>query len=210
MNTENGSSCRSSSSNKPLLIGCGIFKKEIKWIDEQNNWNLETDFLPSALHVNFNKLSSTLTHTLEEHKDDEKIVFYGACHPQMEKILEDANTFRTCGVNCVEMLIGHDMYMKELENGAFFLLEDWALNWEKVIIETFGNNQEVIRQIFQGDRKYILAIKTPVSCDFSSEAEAVAEYLGMPLKFMDVSLNRLEKVIEGAVDRWNKQKICQH
>ena len=187
--------------NKPLLLGCGIFKKEIHWLSQHNGWDIDTHFLPPSLHINFNKLSTTLTKALKEDANREKAVFYGACHPQMDKILEDANTFRTCGVNCVDMLLGHELYMQELEDGAFFLLEDWAVNWNKVITETFGDNKEITQEIFQGDRKYIMAIRTPVSDNFSKEAKEAAEYVGLPLRFMDVSLDRLQSVLEKVIHK---------
>ena len=129
------------------------------------------------------------------------IVFYGACHPLMEKILDAAGTFRTEGQNCVEMLLGPERFTAELEQGAFFLLEEWARSWERIVTATFGTNWDVIREMYQGDRNYLLCISTPCSGDFRAEAEEAGRLVGLPLRWLDVSLDHLESVLQEAINR---------
>ncbi|MFA7405649.1 MAG: DUF1638 domain-containing protein, partial [Pelobacteraceae bacterium] len=105
----------------PLLLGCGILHKEIRFLIEKNSWQLETHFLDSALHIDFDKLSLALKSALDHYAGREMTVFYGACHPQMETILHAAGAFRTEGQNCAEMLLGPERFAAELEQGAFFL-----------------------------------------------------------------------------------------
>jgi len=197
---------KGSEMKKPLLLGCGILQKEIHWLIDHNSWELDTAFFRSSLHINFDKLSHSLTAGLKKYQDRDCIVFYGACHPLMDQILDAAHTFRTNGVNCIEMLLGEEKYQKELAQGAFFLLEDWALKWDKAIAETFGGKEEVIRAIFQNDRKYILIVRTPVSCDFSKEAAAAAKRVALPLRTMDVSLEHLGEVLNEALDEARRRK----
>jgi len=189
-------------SEKPLLLGCGIFHKEISMLQEKNGWEMDTQFVCSSLHVNLDKLAKVLTSALQKNEERNCIVFYGECHPLMDKMIEEAHTLRTKGVNCIEMLLGKELFDKKLREGAFFLLENWALRWDRVITKTFGDNDEAIREVFKaGGRTYILAIITPTSGDFSKEAEHAAKRLHMPLRTMDVSLEKLEKVIEEVLER---------
>jgi hypothetical protein len=185
----------------PLLLGCGILQKEIRSLIQKNGWPLETHFLDSSLHIDFDKLNQALTSALSQHAERETIVFYGACHPLMEKILDSAGTFRTAGQNCVEMLLGNERFTKELEQGAFFLLEEWARRWERVVTATFGTNREVIREMYQGDRNYLLCVSTPCSGDFRAEAEEAGRLVGLPLRWMEISLDHLETVLREAMDR---------
>lgn len=194
--------------NPLLLLGCGILRKEIRFLMEKNGWPLELHFLDSALHIDFDKLSLSLKATLDHHAEREKIVFYGACHPQMETILAASGTFRTAGQNCVEMLLGPEQFSAELEQGAFFLLEEWAHRWEKIVTATFGTNLEVIREIYQSDRNYLLCISTPCSDDFRGEAEAAGRLVGLPLRRLDVSLDHLEMVLQKAIDRKMQEASC--
>jgi len=186
--------------NSKILIGCGILKKEINWLIKENNWPLGTSFFDPALHVDYEKLYLNLKLAIDKHSDQETIVFYGACHPLMDKLLHDANVIHVKGQNCVEILLGHDLFIEELSKGAYFLLEDWAKRWNFIITKTFGPNMEITRQIFQEDRKYILALKTPCSGNFTKKAELAAQDVGLPLKWLDVDLVNLNSVLVSAIN----------
>jgi diguanylate cyclase (GGDEF)-like protein/PAS domain S-box-containing protein len=182
--------------DKLLLLGCGIFQKEIKYLIQKNKWPLDLFLLDSTLHVDFDALSKSLRSALIENVTRKTIVFYGSCHPLMEKILNDANVSRTAGQNCVEMLLGYDRFTEELSNGAFFLLEDWARKFDIILKKTLGNNEEIWKDIYQGDRKYLACIRTPCSENFQNEAEDAGKKVGLPLKWIDVSLDHLESVLQ--------------
>jgi len=89
--------------------------------------------------------------------------------------------------------------MEKLDAGAFFLLEDWALRWDDAIAATFGSNPEVVREIFQLSNQSLLCLRTPCSGDFEQQALAVSEKVGLPVEWMDVGLDHLEKVLQQAV-----------
>lgn len=195
---------------KLLLVGCGILKREVDFLIHKNGWPMETLFLDSALHVDFDKLAKALTSALDRHREENIIVFYGACHPLMERILAESHTLRTGGRNCVEMLLGHDLFTKELSNGAYFLLEDWARRWEHIQTKTFNTkNLDLIRDIFQDDRKYLLGLRTPCSGDFTAEAEAAGHMVGLPLRWLDVPLDHLESVLLEAIERKQGEARCR-
>lgn len=184
-----------------LLLGCGILAKEVRYLIEKNGWAMDTDFLDSSLHINFEALAGALQAGFARNAGREVVVFYGCCHPHMEKMLDAAHTFRTEGQNCVEMLLGPDKFMEELSNGAFFLLEDWALRWDEAIGKTFGDNPAVVKEIFQLSSKYLLCLRTPCSGDFTQAAEHVGDRTGLPLRWLDVDLDFLEGVLRQAVAR---------
>lgn len=186
---------------KGVLLGCGILKKEVEFLIAKNGWPLDTDFLDSSLHVNFEKLERELQSGLRRNQGREVVVFYGACHPHMDNMLKVANTFRTEGQNCVEMLLGREKFMEELARGAFFLLEDWALRWDEAIGNTFGHNPDVVREIFQLSNKSLLCLRTPCSGDFSKEAGEIGIKTGLPVRWMDAGLEHLEEVLRCAVER---------
>jgi hypothetical protein len=192
----------------PLLLGCGILRNEIRFLIEKNGWQLETHFLDSSLHIDFDKLSLALTAALRHHAGREVIVFYGACHPLIESILHAAGTYRSVGQNCVEMLLGAEQFTKELEQGAFFLLEEWAHHWEHIVTATFGTNRKVIREMYQGDRGYLLCVSTPCSGDFTAAAEEAGRLVGLPLRRMEVSLDHLEAVLQEAIHRNTGATAC--
>jgi hypothetical protein len=187
---------------KPMLmVGCGILHKEVDYLIKKNGWNVETQFLHSSLHNYFDKLYKELDGALDfdDQKGRQTIVFYGACHPKIDDILDKHHTLRTQGQNCIVMLLGYEKFMAELEQGSYFLVEDWALTWEPMITEAFGKNLAVIREIFHSSHKKIIALRTPCSTDFTAAAEAAAAFIDLPLEWMDVNLEHLEKVLAEAI-----------
>jgi hypothetical protein len=185
----------------PVLVGCGILSREIEYLIAKNGWTLDCDFLPSSLHMDLNALARELTSGLERNNDRSTIVFYGCCHPLMDHMLSNAKTLRTCGRNCIEILLGTEVYDRELKAGAFFLLDDWAWKWDDIMTSTFGHNRAILAEIMQLDRKYLLAVRTPCSRDFSEPAEIASRQTGLPLRWLDVGLDHLESVLVEAIAR---------
>jgi hypothetical protein len=202
-------SCRAHLALPCLLIGCGILRNEIEFLRRKNGWNLSLDFLEPSLHVNLTALHTRLSAQLHQHRHRRPVVFYGCCHPQMDDLLERAGTCRTEGQNCIEMLLGPERYMSELEAGAFFLLEEWSRNWHDVMTLTFGPHGDVARAIFHEDRKYMLAVRTPVSPDFTAAAEAAARSVELPLRWSDAGLEHLEQVLIRALQRQQQEQQQQ-
>jgi hypothetical protein len=188
---------------KLLLLGCGILSKEIRFLVAKNHWPVDMLFLDSALHIDFNKLAKGLKGSLAKHRHRQCVVFYGACHPLMERMLAAEHTQRTPGQNCVDILLGFDVFSHELEQGAFFLMEDWARRWEYITRITYGTDKlSIVRDILkESQRTYILALRTPCCSDFSAAAEEISYKLDWPLRWMDVNLNHLETVLRQTLER---------
>ncbi len=189
------------SASRLLLGGCGILRAEVRFLVAKNRWAIDTRFLDSALHCYPARLAAGLGGTLRKAAGRQVVVFYGACHPAMEDLLAGAGTLRTEGQNCVEMLLGHERFTEALSAGAYFLLEEWARRWDEIMTHTFGGHPDVVREIFQGDRTHLLAIRTPCSADFTAEAEAAARLVGLPLRWTDAGLGHLEAVLREAIAR---------
>lgn len=183
------------------LVGCGILLKEVNFLIAKNNWPLTTDFLPASLHIDFKRLAGALHEGLSRHTHEQTIVFYGACHPRMDNMLNEAGTLRTLGQNCLEMLLGEEEFNRELANGAYFLLDDWSRNWDEAIAKTFGSNINVIRDIFHDQHCYLLCLRTPQSDDFSRKAAHIGTMLDLPVQWRDVGLDHLENVLQTAICR---------
>ncbi|MBF0423016.1 MAG: DUF1638 domain-containing protein [Magnetococcales bacterium] len=185
------------------LVGCGILRKETDFLISKNGWQVDAHYLQSSLHNYLARLKTTLVDVLNKNDKEnrETVVFYGACHPQMDTLLQERRLHRTEGQNCIVMLLGYERFMDELSHGAYFLLEDWALTWEPLLTGIFGNNIMVIREIFHSSHKYILAIRTPCSSDFTEAAEAAARFVDLPLSWTETGLDHLESVLSTALGK---------
>lgn len=194
---------------RALLLGCGVLRKEVQWLIERNHWPLDTVFLDSALHIDLERLHQSLATALARHPARQRIVFYGACHPLMEPTLATARARRVPGQNCLEMLLGRTRFLDELTHGAFFLVEDWARHWERVVTATCGDDPRALRALFQADRTYLLGVRTCCSGDFTAAAEAASRQVGLPLRWTDVTLDHLETVLRTALARHTQEDVCQ-
>jgi hypothetical protein len=182
----------------PLLCGCGILQAEVRFLVGKHGWPLDLRFFDPVLHCDLQRLETALSGTLRQDPERPTVVFYGVCHPLMDRIVADHRAVRTEGQNCVEMLLGHERFTAALADGAYFLLEEWARDWGEMMARTFGNVR-VAREIFHGDRTHLLAIRTPCSRPFDAEAAAAAEMVGVPVRWTDVTLDHLESVLATAV-----------
>lgn len=179
--------------SEKVLISCGILKEEIRTLIAQNNWVIKPVFLNSSLHVDFDKLWKALTKSLDVHKEHDKYVCYGACHPLMNKVISNSEARRTNVQNCVELVLGKQLFDEKLKDGAFFLFEDWAIHWETVTCSVFGSDPKLLKEIFGSEHKYLLAIRTPCSNNFTVKAEEISATINLPLQWIDVRLDNLEK-----------------
>ncbi|WP_033398099.1 DUF1638 domain-containing protein [Desulfospira joergensenii] len=175
------------------LVGCGILKQEIEYLIQKNKWPLKSHFLCSSLHIDFEKLEKSLVRALSHFGPSPKGVFYGTCHPRMDSFMEKGKAVRTAGQNCVEILLGKEVFERHLSSGAFFIMEDWSRRWGLITGLAFGRNPEIIKEIFTMEHTRLLGIKTPCSKDFTAEAEDISRQLGLPLGWLNISLEHLEK-----------------
>lgn len=183
------------------IIACGILKTEIEYLCRREGWDVDFVFLDSALHCDLNRLERELAHSLACASDSDRIVCYGACHPRMNRIVDLPRTVRVAGQNCVEMLLGRELFLSELEKGAFFLLEQWAVDWDHMLGATFGAcSIDIMREIFKTDRTRFLAVRTPISRDYEEVATLVSKRMQVPLEWIDVSLAHLAQALRNAIE----------
>ncbi|MBN2715995.1 MAG: DUF1638 domain-containing protein [Deltaproteobacteria bacterium] len=181
-------------SHTRCLAGCGILKKEILYLNKKNGWQLETCFACSSLHVNFDKLSDALNRMLDRAPED-TIVLYGECHPLMDRIVASHHAHRVPAQNCIEMLLGKDVFTSELQKGAFFLLEDWARRWDFVTKDVFGRSPDDMIDILRSAHDHFLCLRTPCSGDFREDALTLSKRFKIPLEWRDVSLDILDTML---------------
>jgi hypothetical protein len=93
------------------------------------------------------------------------------------------------------------MFCRELEQGAFFLFEDWALHWKEIVGAVMPGDPEIMRSIFRTAHKYLLAIRTPCSGDFTAAASAVSDMTSLELRWIDAGFEHLEANLAATLDR---------
>lgn len=178
------------------LIGCGVLADEVRAVITDLAVPVTARFLPARLHVRLGRLERGLAQALAVSPEPATVV-YGACHPRMDDIVAANGARRTPGQNCLEILLGPELFAEHLQAGAYFLLAHWAGDWEWMVQESFGPYPDVVREIFQVSHRYLLGVRTPASADFGAAADSISEQVGLPLRWIDVGLEHLrERLLE--------------
>ncbi len=184
----------------PLLLGCGILRREVRLLCERHGWELERRWLSADLHGRTLQLGRSLSLALAAHAGREVIVMYGCCHPQMDALVDRPGVRRMAEQNCLTMLLGAEVFAREVQAGAYFLLEEWCAGWVDQLTCAFGTRDlALVRDIFRTDRRYLLALRTPCSRDYSAAAREAAATVGLPLRWRDCGLEHLERSLAAAL-----------
>ncbi len=123
------------SEKQTILISCGIFEEELKYLIRTQGLEGKVVFLDAALHVNFDRLETQLKEALERtrNSDAEVKVLYGHCHPHIMEILAPYGARKMAAGNCLEAMIGaKEMKRLNQEGTAFFLSAGWVNHWERM------------------------------------------------------------------------------
>lgn len=186
---------------RPLLLGCGILRREVRLLCERHGWTFERRWLSPALHGRPLQLDRSLSLALAAHADRDVVVMYGCCSLQMDALVNRPGVRRMDRQNCLSMLLGEDEFAREVQAGAYFLLEEWTADWAEQLRQAFGTRDlDLVREIFRSDREYLLALRTPCSGDYALAARAAAETIGLPLRWRDCGLEHLERALREAFD----------
>lgn len=145
--------------SRPILISCGILRKELEILIEQKELDVEPIFLDPGLHVVYSELEKEILSTLEKAKDlpnNGIIVIYGdMCHPRIKKIVkQNPNTVKVDALNCIDCLLGgHKELVKvDPKGNHFFLSPGWVpsnLKESKYFKKIFDWNFENIKEQFE-------------------------------------------------------------
>jgi Protein of unknown function (DUF1638) len=180
-----------------VIISCGIFREEIEFLVKEKGVSCEVVFLDAALHVNFDKLKSRLTETLEKYAwEGRKIkVLYGHCHPEMPTILGHYGAKRIKAGNCLEAIAGAEEIARlDKEAKTFFLTSGWVNNWEAMFRLGEKDFNFDFRQMFSSYKR-IVVFETGVIPIDEEKVRRLSEFTQLPVERRSISLDRLLQIV---------------
>lgn len=207
-----------SSKSRPLLISCGILRKEIEKLIEEHSLDVEPYFLDAGLHVVYSELEKELTSALEEsteHAPNGIIVVYGdLCHPRIKKIVKKySNAVKVDALNCIDCLLGGHQKLLQADPNCdhFYLSPGWMpSNLKKNVWfrEIFDWNMEGIKEMFRHLAGIIVIDSLENLDEFKNDIEEFSQHTGLQVKNRKtVGLNGLKAVIDEAIKKLqNKPK----
>jgi hypothetical protein len=177
---------------RPYLICCGILRKEVERLIEDNKLPVEPFFLDAGLHADFGELGKRLKQAIKgcsEWNSSGIIVVYGdLCHPKMKEIIRHYdNVAKVDALNCIDCLLGGHGKLLDIDPNYdyFYLSPGWLpsnLKENPLFRPIFyGTSVEEIRQQFS-KLKGILFFDSLGDLDkFKNEIEEFSNYTGLPI-----------------------------
>lgn len=186
-----------------VCIACSIFRNEINRLQAEAKLEIPVRFLGSMLHMVPEKLEKKLQVVVEEEraKGHEIVLAYGDCCPNMSGIGSAEGVVRTQGFNCPEIFLGKEAYRNLRREGVFFLLPEWTLMWREVFQGTLGLQGQTAQDFMKEMHSKIVYLDTGLVPVPENELAEMAEYCGLPVERMKVSLEPLLESLRKAITR---------
>jgi len=190
-----------------VCVACGIFEVELLALQERGELPYRLRFLSSMLHLTPRELDEKLTRVVDKELQagHRVVVIYGDCHAAMPEMVNQPDVVRAEGVNCCELLLGSHLYRKLRADGAFFLMNDWALRWREVFTHRLGLSEDSATDLMREMHTKVIHIDTGVAPVPRAELEAMSAYCGLEWEVLTVSLEPLREAISTAARQLDEQ-----
>ncbi|HOD39355.1 MAG TPA: DUF1638 domain-containing protein [Candidatus Wallbacteria bacterium] len=191
--------------SKITLIACSIFKKEIETLQKEDKIKIPAVYLDSMQHMFPERLNENLKKAVAEQTSHgrKSVLIYGECHAFMDAYIANPCAVRVGGMNCIEIFLGRDSYRALRNEGAFFLIPEWAVRWKDIFQKELGLNERNAKDFMKEMHTKIVYLDTGVSAANGKIISEISEYTGLAVEIKKISLDVFLKTLEDAVKRLN-------
>lgn len=194
---------------KPLVISCGILRKEIEHLQAKGDIHVEAYFLSEKLHMDYNLLDRGLNSALKKHQTRSPqgvIVVYGdVClgfKGEMKMLMDKYDAVKVDGLNCIDCLLGGKGKLLEIDpdhkylflNPAFIQFGETLREKEK-----YRNRGREMYSMLDG---IILLDAMGDLAEYQPRIDEIVERTGLPiLDHRKIGLDGLKNVLLEALER---------
>lgn len=187
--------------DRVLLLGCGIFAREFRLLEEGLRACFEPRFLDSMLHMRPAELEARLRVETGEAVRRPRVYLYGDCCPGMEGLASAEGAARTRGMNCIEIALGPLRYRELRREGAFFFMPEWMGRWEEVFRAELGFERPGLAADFlRESAARLVYVDTGALPPPREELERASRSLGLPMLVEGPGLGPLAAALSAALD----------
>ena len=182
------------------IICCSVLRRELEALALDEYPDAELVFLDSMLHMHPEKLRHAIDAALAARPDRDCLLVYGDCHAHMQEAGRRPHCARTGAVNCGELLLGWETYHSFRNEKVFLFLPEWTERWRQVFVRELGfSDQSLAREFMQESRQRLVYLDTGLIPVPEKTLAEIADYFGMPVDVLAVSLNELHQAVHLAV-----------
>ena len=127
------------------------------------------------------------------------VVVYGDCGTggRLDEVIARHPAVRPAGVHCYEWFAGNDFTRITAEQPGTYFLTDWLVrNWQVAVLHGLGlDRYPWLKDTYFQHLTHLLYLQQRSGLE--REAEAIADYLGLPLEIRRTGTDPLEGVLVG-------------
>jgi hypothetical protein len=183
-----------------ILIACGIFKDEIKFLLERKRGlsDIEVIWLDAGLHSDLKLLESELSSAIDNAKTigngDVKILYGNGCLPQIKSIADSKGVHIIPTKNCLSAFLGEEKSIELEQNNTMLMTPSWVRVWPANMKRFFGWN-EVDFRMNLGRYERILVLDSGVNSLTEDEILEFFDLVQVPVEFMNLNLDHFDNIL---------------
>ena len=189
------------------LVICGALGPDVKAIIDRRGWEVDVFGVSALLHLYPSRIVDELRDKLRALRPRYRnlVVVYGECGTtgKLEPLLDEVGAVRIPGPHCYEMYAGKDLFARVTEDrpGTFFLTDWLVRNFDRAVVKGLGLDRHPdLRSVLFGNYEAVLYLRQVPNTRLADRAQAIADYLGLPLEIEDVGLGELEDRLAALVE----------
>ena len=192
---------------KTGLIICAALGREVREIVHRNGWDVEIISVPSDDHLFPMRIAPDVEECILKLRDrcDHIGVVFGECGSmgKLDEVLTKYNLHRINARNCYEMYAGesyHQLVKEEI--GTFFLTDFLVQTFHRAVIQGLGLDlyPELKESYFHNCTRLVYLIQND-SHQLRAEAQAIADFMELPLQFHETGCENLENQLKELMNR---------
>ena len=182
------------------IICCSVLRRELEAFASRQYPDAELVFLDSMLHMHPEKLRLIIDAALAARPHRDCLLVYGDCHAPTHETVRRPHCARTSSVNCGELLLGRDTYRSFRNQKVFLFLPEWTERWREVFINELGfSDRSLAREFMQESQRRLVYLDTGLIPAPEKTLKEIADYFGMPVDVLAVTLNNLHQNVRLAI-----------
>lgn len=182
---------------KKKIIACQIFTDELFAVLPEEYRDIDITWLDAGLHMNLDKLESTLKQVLkgdETEETDARVLFGNDCHPDMCQIINNSSGKILKAKNCIGAFC-HENIDEFEQNRTMVITPGWVRSFPNMM-EAAGWDEVDVRQNW-GRYDRILLMDTGINPLSEEEILEFYDLTQVPIEIQQIGLDHFRaKVIE--------------
>jgi len=189
------------------FIICGALGREVLDIIQEHGWEVDVVGIPALDHMVPERIAPHVEKRILALRQQYQrlIVVYGDCGSKgaLDQVLAQQGIERIYGPHCYEMYAGETFYdLMEEQPGTFFLTDFLVRGFYGTVVKGMGLDRypQLRGEYFRNYKRvvYLIQKETP---ELLQKAQAIAEYLELPLEFCQTGYGSLEERLVALMEK---------